>query len=325
MTNIQMIELALKITLFLVVGMGIFNLVKYFYDYRIFQATYAKFKGDVYEYDRIRRQQMKNDFESQNNIFDTTVIKDKKIPFLSKLYRRIELTGVTLKIPAFSESLFAFIMMIIGIVISLITAHLTSKTVGAVVFVMYIFIVWYVLGIIVYYRKENVDGQLLQFTNSAASASRQYSSVVDIIGAIYDQFNGPFREALEASYVESKTTNDSDLAFKHMKDKFDSPQLAFVIDNFVMCSASTGDYYAVASDLAKTVAIYTSSHEKKAVTLRNAKINITVMFFLASLIMYSLSGFFGDGLEVLLHTTVGNILVLALVFIFVMGMNIKAD
>lgn len=325
MTQIQMVELFLKIFLFVTIGFGIFNLIKYFREYKIFQGIFARCKGDIFEYDRIRRQQMKKDLESNSDIFNSTIAKKNKVPFLSKLYKRIELTGITLKIPAFSELSFVIVTILIDFIVSLIVTHFTSNVVGLVVFVLFIFVVWYLLGIIAYYRKENVEDQLLQFTNSAASASRQYSNVVDIIGAIYDQFSGSFREALESGYVESKTTNDPETAFKHMEDKFDSPQLNFVIDNFVMCSASTGDYYSVASDLSKTVAIYTNSHEKKAVTLRNAKINIAVMFVIAFVIMYSLGGFFGNGLDTLLHTTIGNILILALIFIFIVGMNIKAD
>ena len=267
---------------------------------------------------------MKKEIENNRGILNSSV-NQKDIPFLSKIYRRIEMTGIPSMFPAFSELMFLVLITFIGIMLTVVVRFFTSSIVMIVFAVSYFFLIWYALGIIVYNRKLNVDSQLLQFTNSAASASRQYSNVVDIIGAIYDQFEGPFREALEACYVEAKTTNDSDLAFIHLKQKFDSVQLAFVIDNFTMCSASTGDYYTVATDLSKTVSIYSSSHEKKATTLRNAKVNITVMFVIAVAIIYALGSFFENGLSVMLGTPVGNILCIILLLVYIFGMSIRAD
>lgn len=322
--NNETIELIFKIVLFLCVFATIGGLVKYIKDYNIIQLLVAKIKGDVYEYDRVRRAQMKKEIENNRGILNSSV-NQKDIPFLSKIYRRIEMTGIPSMFPAFSELMFLVLITFIGIMLTVVVRFFTSSIVMIVFAVSYFFLIWYALGIIVYNRKLNVDSQLLQFTNSAASASRQYSNVVDIIGAIYDQFEGPFREALEACYVEAKTTNDSDLAFIHLKQKFDSVQLAFVIDNFTMCSASTGDYYTVATDLSKTVSIYSSSHEKKATTLRNAKVNITVMFVIAVAIIYALGSFFENGLSVMLGTPVGNILCIILLLVYIFGMSIRAD
>lgn len=322
--DINMAELILKIVLFLCLLAMFGVLTKYVKDYHIFQLLVAKIKGDVYEYDRVRRIQMKKDIESNRGILNSSV-SEKKIPLVSKIYRRIEMTGITNKFPAFSELSFIILVFLVGIVLAIVMKFMTSWLVALIFLGAYLFLIWYALGIVVYNRKLNVDSQLLQFTNSAASASRQYSNVIDIIGAIYDQFEGPFREALEACYVEAKTTNDSETAFTHLKQKFDSTQLSFVIDNFTMCSASTGDYYTVATDLSKTVSIYSTSHEKKATTLRNAKINISVMFVIAMIIIYSLGSFFENGLSAILGTPIGNILCIILVLIYIFGMSIRAD
>lgn len=322
--NMDTVELILKIILFIIVAFMCGCFVKYLKDYKIISMFYTKLKGDIYAYDRIRREQMRKELERNKGVLNFSS-SAKGIPFVSKIYRRIEMTGITLKFPAFSEMVFLIIFCITGLMIFAVVYVATSPMVGLIALVSYVVLIWYGLGIIVYGRKLGVESQLLQFTNSAASASRQYSGIIDIIGAIYDQFEGPFREALEICYVEAKTNNDNDLAFTHLKDKFDSVQLAFVIDNLVMCSASTGDYYTVATDLSKTVSIFTNSHEKKAVTLRNARINITVMFALAFLIMYGLGTFFENGFSVFLSTTVGNILCILLVFVYILGMNIRAD
>lgn len=322
--NNETIELIFKIVLFLCVFATIGGLVKYIKDYNIIQLLAAKIKGDVYEYDRVRRIQMKKEIENNKGIINSSV-SQKDIPLLSKIYRRIEMTGIPSKFPTFSELAFIILILLLGIIFAAIVGYFTSSVVTIVFAASYLFLIWYALGIIVYSRKLNVDSQLLQFTNSAASASRQYSNVIDIIGAIYDQFEGPFREALEECYVEAKTTNDSDMAFTHLKQKFDSVQLAFVIDNFTMCSTSTGDYYTVATDLSKTVSIYSSSHEKKATTLRNAKVNVSVMFVIAIAIIYSLGSFFENGLSVMLQTTIGNILCILLILVYIFGMSIRAD
>jgi len=322
--NMQIIELVFRLLLFVSVFCAFGGFAKYLHDYNIISLLIARIKGDIYEYDRVRRTQMKKDIEERRGVLNSNDSK-RKIPIISKIYKRIEMTGITLKIPAFSEMTFLIVVIGVALVIGLLTTLFLSPLVALVAMASFLILIWYALGILIYNRRLNVDSQLLQFTNSAASASRQYSNIIDIIGAIYDQFEGAFREALEACYVEAKTTNDSSLAFTHLKQKFDSLQLAFVIDNLIMCSASTGDYYVVATDLSKTVAIYANSHEKMATTLRNAKLNISIMFVVAIVIMYSLGTFFESGLTVVFGSPIGIILCIILVLIYIFGISARAE
>ena len=323
--NSEIIMIVLKVLLFFCVGAMFGFLAKYMVDYKIVQMIAAKVRGDILEYDRVRRTQIRESLESGKSILDSNKKQKDKDNFVSRLYKRIEMTGVSIKFPGFSESTFIAIVVFLGVALFAIFSILSALLTGVVVTIAYFIGVWYVLGLICYARRQNVESQLLQFTNSCASASRQYSSIIDIIGAVYDQFEGAFREALEACYVEAKTINDQELAFKHLKGKFDSTQLAFIIDNFVMCSASTGDYYMIATDLSKTVSIYSTSHKKKAITLRNAKIEVSVMFVIAVVIMYALGTFFENGLSVIFHTTIGNVLLIIMACIFLAGISIKAD
>lgn len=324
--NEEIMELVLKILLFLSL-LGVFGfLLKYVHDFHIIHLVVSKVKGDVLEYDRIRRAQMKTELEQRNNILSDADLSDKKkVSFYSKLYKKIRMTGISTKFPGFSEVTFIAAVLLLGILLFTVITIFASAAVGLVTTSVYLVGMWYLLDLIAYNRRMNVESQLLQFTNACASASRQYSNIVDIIGSVYDQFNGPFREALQECYVEAKTSNDKNLAFTHLKERFDSIQFSFVVDNFDMCSSSTGDYYEIATDLAKTVSIFSSSHERKAVTLRNAKINIAAMFIIALVIIYSLGAFFDSGVSVILHTVIGNILLVMLVGTFIFGISIKAD
>lgn len=323
--NIDMIELILKVLLFVFVGMGFLFLMKYIYDFKVFHLISAKVKGDILEYDRVRREQMKEEFQRSKSILEDNSKSKTKISFVSKLYKRIKMTGISTKFPGFSETTFVCAVLLLGILIYAVVSVISSALVAIVTTGIYLLGVWYILDLIAYNRRMNVEGQLLQFTNACASASRQYSNIVDIIGSVYDQFTGPFRDALQECYVDAKTNNNKELAFAHLKERFDSVQLAFVIDNFDMCSSSTGDYYTIATDLSKTISIYSSSHERRAVTLRNAKVNILAMFVIALVIVYSLGTFFDSGLSTILHTPIGNILLVALVGVFIFGISIKAD
>ena len=325
--NVETIELILKVILFVSILTGFLFLAKYVRDFKVFSLLSAKIKGDVLEYDRVRRQQMKEELQRKNSLIeDKDKIKEKTdVSFASKLYKRIRMTGISTKFPGFSEITFIVAVLLLGVLLFTIISIFSSSLVGLIATILYLFAVWYILDLIAYNRRMNVESQLLQFTNACASASRQYSNIVDIIGSIYDQFTGPFRDALQECYVEAKTNNNKNLAFDHLKERFDSVQLAFVIDNFDMCSSSTGDYYTIATDLSKTVSIYSSSHERKAVTLRNAKVNILAMFAIALVIVYSLGTFFDSGLDIILHTTIGNILLIGLIGVFVFGISIKAD
>ena len=321
----------LKILLFALVFTVFISLGIYVNKFKIFQLIAAKIKTDAFEYDRIRREQMKKDLRRRNNFLqneDSLKLDEKtssSSSFFLKIYDKIRMTGITTKIPGFSEILFIGTILFVTFLILFIASIVVSPIVGIGCAILFLFLVYYVISLIVYARRINVESQLLQFTNACASASRQYSNIVDIIGSIYDQFTGAFREALEACYVEAKALNDKEKAFENMKDKFDSTQLAFVIDNFDTCSSLTGDYYSVATDLSKTVAIFTTSRDKRAVTLRNAKIHISVMFGVALIIMYSLGTFFESGLSILTGTPIGILLIVALIGIFLFGLNIKAE
>lgn len=320
--------ICLKVLLFLLIFTVFGCLAKYAYDFKVFKLLIAKIQGDAYEYDRVRREQMKKEIQRKSNLLKddfTEADKSKSDNFFVRLYEKIRMTGITVKFPGFSEVLFIATTLFIAALLFIIVSFMVSPLVGLGVMGLFLFIVYYTINLIVYNRKMNVESQLLQFTNACASASRQYSNIVDIIGSIYDQFSGAFREALEACYVEAKAENDKQKAFENMKDKFDSAQLAFVIDNFDTCSSLTGDYYSVATDLSKTVSIFTTSRDKRAVTLRNAKLQISVMFVIALVIIYSLGSFFGGGVSFLTGSPIGILLIIALVGVFLFGLNIKAE
>lgn len=92
-----------------------------------------------------------------------------------------------------------------------------------------------------------------------------------------------------------------------------------------LCSSVTGDYYAVARDISDTISIYNTSHEKKVTLLRNAKLNITVMFIISAGILYALGQFLGNLSSVIFDTGVGNIMLISLLVIYLYGLNMKAE
>ncbi len=321
--NSKQATILFEVILFLCLFVFFLFLAKYFHDYKIFQMWKAKAKGDIFEFDRIRRDQMKRETENATSIFDD--LKSKKIPIVSKYYYLVAMSGIHDKFPGLSEALLATIILMIAIAVFVIMMKLTSLLPSIAAEVLYVIVCWFTLDRLAYRRRMNVLEQLLQFTNSCASASRQYASIIDIIGVIYDQFQGPFREALEECYVVAKSKFDENLAFSILKSKFNSPQLSFVIDNMVMCSASTGDYYTVATDLSKTLSIFTTSHERKMATLRNAKVNIMVMFAAAIVIVWSLLRFFGGGFQLLITNPIGLSLIIAMIGVLFFGLSKKVD
>lgn len=322
--DVKTIELILEIALFVSVLLVFAFLGKYIKDFKIIELLSTKIKGDAYAYDRVRREQMKIDIEQSRGVLNASK-KKSRMQFTTLLFKKIELSGLRIKFPGFSESMFLALSVVLGLIIFCVTNLFFTPMSSIVVLIAFFIIEWALLGIIVYQRKINVETQLLQFVNSVASASRQYADIIDIIGSVYDQFSGAFREALEQCYVTAKTTNNTGLAFDKLKSQFDTQQLAFVIDNFKMCSTSTGDYYTVATDLSKTIEIYSNSREKVNKTLKNAKINISAMFVIAIAIAYMLGIFFEGGLDIILHTFTGQLIIISMILIFIYGMSMKAE
>lgn len=313
--------LVFRILLLISCCLFVLSVFLYLKKYKILQAFYVKLTGNAREYDRIRRTQMKAELQEKRSSFT----KKKKGSLISSVYALIKNTGIVEKVPGFSESGFIILVLLLALLVFFCTWLRKGFVVGCVSGAAVLLIVWYSLSLAAYSRKVRLERQLLQFTNACASASMQYANVIDIFGFIYEQFSAPLKEGLEACYVEAKQTNNKEMALYHLKEKYDSSQFAFVIDNLELCSSATGDYYTVARDIAETVSIYSASHERKRVTLRNAKINITAMFVIGIGILYSLSIFLGTLTDVIFNTTAGNISVIVLVLVYLYGLNMKAD
>lgn len=296
--------------------------IKYLREYRIFSGLIAKIKGNTREYDRIRRQQLKQDLENRGQLLAK---HDDKDSFMRKLYQQIAMTGVVEKIPGFSEMSFLITVIIVDILLALFVWWKRGLLTAAIIAVVFLIVMWYTLSLLTYNRRMKLESQLLLFINACTSASMQYSSLVDIFGAIYEQFKNPLRDALEACYVEAKQTSNKEQAIKHLVEKFDSPQFAFVIENLELCSSVTGNYHDVARDISDTVAIYITSHEKKRVLLRNAKVNLLIMFGMSIVILFAMSLFVGGLKEVLFNSFGGNMGLLMLGLLLFYGMNMRTE
>ncbi len=325
MDQATLITIACYVGMFIGVLVFFLSIAKYCVTYHIFETIQMRLKGNIEEYDRLRREQMKHDVEAAADTWTRGKNKKKKMPFISVLYRRIEMTGITRAIPGFSESTFLAILLIVDLIAFILGIRFANVLVAAAIVVGAIFVEWYLMSMAIYRRKIAMESQLLSFANACASASMQYADIIDIFGAVADQQQSPFREALLECYTEAKKTIDKAAALDHLKKKFDSNQLNFVIDNLEECSRSTGDYHGVAKDIAQTLSIYDESFQKQQATLRNAKMTITAMFIISCGIIWTLSKFIGDNALDLLTSTVGIIVIIVMLAIYFYGMNIKAE
>lgn len=313
--------IVLYIVMLFCVGVFIFSLIKYFKDYKVFTAIRLRLTGQIKEYDRIRRLQLRKEMEEKNEAFYET----KKTNLVSKLYQRIAMSGIVERIPGFSESAFCICIGLLDIIIFFIVLFSRNVIVALAIVGAVLFVEWYGLSVIVYNRKVKLEEQLLQFANACASASSQYTSLIDIFGAIYEQFHYPLKKGLERCYIEAKQTNDKNAAIRHLKEKYDSAQFVFIIDNLQTCSKITGDFRSAAKDIVDIISIFSQSHKKKQAIVRNAKINILVMSILSLLILLALSLFLGGITDVLINSTIGNILIIIFVLILFKGFTMKTE
>lgn len=302
----------------LVIGASI---AKWLKDYKIFQYIFANVAGKAEELDKIRRNQMKEAFKNSSDIMSNS---DKEPTFIEKVYKYIQMSGIIEKVPGFSETAFLVIMVVVNIVAFIAMTLKASMIVGITIVVVINFMVYYLLSIAIYRRAVAVENQMIDFVNLIASTSRQYSNIIDIFGVIYEKFKNPLRTALELCYVEAKQTNNTELALEHLKDKFDSNQFEFIIDNLLLCSKENGQYFSVALDLSKMSNVYFSSYQKKMAILRQAKINLTVMFLLSIGIIYMMSSFIGGGLVAMVTSTSGIVICSFMIMLYLYAMNMKA-
>ena len=146
-------------------------------NYKIIPYIWNTIKGNTVERDKIRRQQMKEVYKDKSDIM---AISDKKPTLLQKIYRLISMSGIPNKLPGFSETAFLVLMVIIDLVIFAGMSFQSSILAGAVVVVVFDFIVYYLMQIMIYNRAIIVEDQMIDFINLVASTSRQYSNIIDI-------------------------------------------------------------------------------------------------------------------------------------------------
>lgn len=301
----------------------VYFLIRYLVEYRIFESIYAKIKGDIKAYDRIRRSQMRTSVMSKSDIYQTNTKKKDNI--IDKIYLLITKTGVTDKIPGFSEASFLIILVVFLSLCFGIVTYLRNAIVGIASVGFLFVIIFYILSLFAYDRKMKLESQLLPFVNACASASLQFSNIIDIFGAIYDQFDYPLREGLEYAYVEAKASGREDIALDKLKDRYDSNQFNFVIDNLYSCSKATGNYHKVSRDIAEPIAIYSAAHKEKVAILKNTRRSILLMFVLSIGIIVGLNLFLSGVFDTLLHTTIGNIIGLGIILVLFYGLNLKTE
>ncbi len=328
----------LKIVFWVFIGLSCgafgFFTARYLKTYKIFDMLLAKISGKVAEVDKIRRQQMEVAFRKKT-VLESSVA-DKKIPIVSKLYKLISMSGIMEKIPGLTETAFIVGLMAVCLALFFGVARFYGNFPAILASGGLAIISLYGLSILAYLRKVSVEKQLLDFTNMVALTSRQYSNLIDIFGVTSDSFKGSLKDALEACYVQAKRRpsdteaasynkrSNEEIALSTMKSKFDSTQFSFVIDNLTLCSRDSGDYFGVAVDISKSIAIYVDSLEKRQAILRNSKVNITVMAALSIGIFFLLARF----LELpggLLSTQGGIIIFIAMIILYVYAMAMKAE
>ena len=297
----------------------VFAFFGYIRKYHIFESIYQKAKGQAEKYDEIKRKQIAEDLEKSH----TSSTSNKKETKLLKLYKMIRWTGILESIPGFSEIGFLILIGIIDILIFFLILVAQGPIVAIFTSVAFLVCVWYILSLIAYNRKIRLESLLLQFTHDCASASKQYSSLIDIFGMIYPNTQNPLKSALKTCYMEAKQTGNNKLAIQRLKDKFDSVQFSFVLDNLETCNKATGNYYVAAEDIASIISIYCASHEQTRALLRNGKINTTIMFIISIIIIFLISLFLGNVKEVLLETALGNILLISLGLLYLYSLNMK--
>lgn len=319
-TKVLVLRIAFVVILAGLSVWGAFGISKYLKDYKIFQMIWAKIRGKSDEFDRIRREQMKEAFKDASDI----MAKKSKPTLMQRIYRQISMSGLPGKIPGFKESAFFALIVAIDISIVIFFAYKGIFLQGVIVAAALTAVIFYLLSILSYQRAIIVEDQMLEFVNIVASTSRQYSNLVDICGMVYEHFRAPLSTALEEAYVEAKQTNNMEQAMFHLKDKFDSTQFEFVIDNLLLCSKENGQYFDVAMDLSKIEKVYYNSFQKKRQLLREAKINLTVMFAIAAGIIVGMGQFLGGGWKAIVLSPAGIVISAIMVLLYIYSMNMRA-
>lgn len=339
--NMNYIFLGLKILIFILLFTGFFLLIKYISDNHLIKLLFAKIKGNIEEADRIRTANIKKNIslspikkksaegeleelkklltpqeEKHNKLVEN--LKKKKDSIYSLLYY----SGLLDK--NFSVTAIFILLILSSLLFGSLIGLFISPMLGIASAVGLQVVFWYFLHINALKNKEKLENQLTTFVNACASASMKYTGLIDIIGEVYPDMEDPLKSALKFCYNEAKQKYDINSALIHLKNKFNSEQFSFVIDTLALCSRMTGDYRTTTNDIAETTKIYYDNFIKKQTAYKIGRSHVILIGLSAIALVFILGSFVTGMWDTALHTTIGNVLSILFVALFVYGVTMRS-
>lgn len=340
--NMDYVFLGCKITIFTLLFLGFILLIRYLMNNHIFKLIFAKIKGNIAEADRIRASNIRksislnvnkkqsdagDELEQLKKLLAPKEEKHNKIgDFLEKIHLRtyslLYYSGLIDK--GFSITTLFILLVLVTITASLFIGLFISPMLGIASAILIPVAFWYTLHIQALIKREHLENQLTTFVNSCASASMKYVSLIDILGEVYPDMEEPLKSALKYCYNEAKQKYDTDTALMHLKNKFNSEQFNFVIDTLALCSRMMGDYRVTSNDIADTTKIYYDNYIKKQTAYKIGRSHVILIGLSAFGLTFILGSFISGLWDTALHTTLGNILSILFVILFVCGITMRS-
>lgn len=332
---------ALKWLPLLILFIGAMILVRYIINNHIIKLYIAKIKGNISEQDRIRSANIRRNVgltslnektkldsikalrEELDSIYQKEPSKYRK--FITKVKKQMSSTlyysGLEEK--GFSITSALILLVLCASVTGVLVGMLTTAFLGIFSGLFIIVAVYYSLVIKTKIKREALESQLYSFIGAVAQASVKYTGLIDIFGDISNSLEAPLGPALRKCYAEAKQTYNETIALNRLKDNFNSEQFSFIIDSFNLCSRMTGNYRETAEDISETIEIYVNNMIQKQEMYRIGRIRIHIIAGACVGITYILTFFMNGVMNTILHTPVGNLLLLLFIIVASYGATMR--
>ena len=146
-------------------------------------------------------------------------------------------------------------------------------------------------------RTYDTEAQLSDLGKMVENASIQYHSVGDIFANHYGEFHGALAYACEEFYINLLVNKDKKRSVRNFKEKFCSPMIDIMIENFVAGEEDEIDMGQIGHLSSEAAEEYVTATGGNRNMLNQARLRVTTSLILV-LAAFFFGGFIVDGLSI---------------------------
>ncbi|PJI06581.1 MULTISPECIES: type II secretion system F family protein [Clostridium] len=291
-----MMIIALHLVLFLAVIVMSYGITKFF-------INKNKIENILYYFDE----------KYKKRLLDKKIDKayrKKRINVFGKFDSLIYSSGIRKHFKYMTSELFIFVVLILASLVSAVVYTLFSSIIFSIVaFVGVIFISYGILKELARVNFDKVDNSIMFFINSLKNNAAIENNIAFMMEQTTKRLKEPLKTYNMDFVSDVKMGISLQKAFDNYINKVENIRLKNILKNLYICSINNANYSKLLDKTRIVIKNYYENKEKRRRKVIGAQISIAVIIFVAGIILNALSGITNNFYDLLMKTTIGQILI----------------